>query len=154
VKSQIRSDVVPGIARVLSIFGPAGLAIDLFANWEFVRRAGTGGVAPLKLGHVAAVVDDPKEVSRFYADHLGFRVSDWVEDFFVFMRCGADHHTVNFLQGMGSRIHHIAFEMKDTAHLTESCDVLGQRKIPIIWGPVRHGPGHNVAKLIMSLQMG
>jgi hypothetical protein len=23
--------------------------------------------------------------------------------------------------------------------------MMGQRKIPIIWGPLRHGPGHNIA---------
>jgi hypothetical protein len=27
----------------------------------------------------------------------------------------------------------------------QACDLLGRRGIPILWGPVRHGPGHNVA---------
>ena len=26
-----------------------------------------------------------------------------------------------------------------------ACDILGAKRIPILWGPVRHGPGHNVA---------
>jgi hypothetical protein len=29
--------------------------------------------------------------------------------------------------------------------LQTACDLFGERKIPIIWGPVRLGPGHNVA---------
>jgi hypothetical protein len=26
-----------------------------------------------------------------------------------------------------------------------ACDLLGRSRIPILWGPVRHGPGHNIA---------
>ena len=39
----------------------------------------------------------------------------------------------------------MAFELKDFIHLQNSCDLFGQKKIPIIWGPLRHGPGHNIA---------
>src|SRR5690606_7863585 len=75
----------------------------------------------------------------------GFRVSDWIEDFFVFLRCGPDHHSLNFLRGNATRMQHIAFELKDVAHLQNACDVLGEKRIPILWGPLRHGPGHNIA---------
>jgi catechol 2,3-dioxygenase-like lactoylglutathione lyase family enzyme len=75
---------------------------------------------------------------------LGFRVSDWIQDWFVFMRCGPDHHTVNFVQGKRTQMHHIAFELKDWAQIQLACDFLGGKNIPIIWGPGRHGPGHNV----------
>ena len=39
---------------------------------------------------------------------LGFRVSDWRSDFFAFLRCSRDHHTVNFLRDAKPAIHHIA----------------------------------------------
>ena len=94
---------------------------------------------------MAFVVADPQRIVEFYQNVLGFRVSDWIGDYFAFLRCGVDHHTVNFLRGEGSRMHHIAFELRDATHLHNSCDLLGQKRIPIIWGPVRHGPGHNVA---------
>src|SRR5262245_34307432 len=42
-------------------------------------------------------------------------------------------------------MHHIAFEMKDFAHIQDACELLALRKMPINRGPVRHGPGHNVA---------
>ena len=35
--------------------------------------------------------------------------------------------------------------MKDTPHLIATCDLLGASNVHILWGPVRHGPGHNVA---------
>jgi catechol 2,3-dioxygenase len=84
-------------------------------------------------------------MSEFYQKVLGFRVSDWVEDFFAFLRCGPDHHTVNFLTGKKTQMHHIAFEVKDFAQIQNACELLGQKSIPIIWGPLRHGPGHNVS---------
>jgi len=103
------------------------------------------GVGPLKLGHCAYAVADPKAVADFYCRILGFKVSDWIEDFFVFLRCGVDHHTVNFVRGPLQQMHHIAFELKDFAHMQNACELFNQRKIEINWGPVRHGPGHNVA---------
>jgi hypothetical protein len=36
----------------------------------------------------AKIVHDAKQLADFYAKVLGFRISDSVEDFFVFMRCG------------------------------------------------------------------
>ena len=109
------------------------------------NRKPIGGIGALKLGHVAFSVHDPKAMAEFYARVLGFRISDWIGDFFVFMRCNADHHAVNFITGKNVNMHHIAFELKDFAHLQNACDLFGERKIPIIWGPVRLGPGHNVA---------
>lgn len=103
------------------------------------------GIAPLKLGHVACHAPDPAAIAGFYTDRLGFRVSDWIEDRFVFLRCSHEHHTVNFTRGPDARMHHMAFELRDAAHMHRAADILGGQKVPILWGPVRHGPGHNVA---------
>ncbi|MFZ1097519.1 MAG: hypothetical protein WAN75_51275, partial [Xanthobacteraceae bacterium] len=51
-----------------------------------------GAVAGLQLGHVAFFAPDPESISTFYQHVLQFRVSEWIDDFFVFMRCGPDHH--------------------------------------------------------------
>ena len=140
------SDPYPGVEKTIAFDDPKGTRLELFSTAAFVDPREVIGVGPVKLGHVAFVVSDPKEMAEFYGRVLGFRVSDWVEDFFVFLRCGPDHHTVNFLQGSGAqRIHHVAFELRDAAHLNESCEVLGRNRLEILWGPVRHGPGHNMA---------
>jgi catechol 2,3-dioxygenase-like lactoylglutathione lyase family enzyme len=145
IVAQTREDSRPGCGKVLVFTDLNGTEIELFTAVSFAAPAGTAGISPFKLGHVAFIVDDPVATSAFYERYLGFRVSDWVEQFFVFMRCGPDHHTVNFLRADGRRMHHFAFEMRDAAHLTASCDVLGREKLELIWGPVRHGPGHNIA---------
>jgi catechol 2,3-dioxygenase-like lactoylglutathione lyase family enzyme len=146
IRSEQRSDGLPGIPKVLAFEDNKGTIIELFSQWSYLgRHEQVRGAGPLKLGHVAFVVQDPQATSDFYHKVMGFRVSDWIGDFFVFMRCNTDHHTVNFIRGKTARLHHIAFELKDFSHLQDSCELLGQRKIPIIWGPLRHGPGHNVA---------
>jgi catechol 2,3-dioxygenase-like lactoylglutathione lyase family enzyme len=146
IKSEHRTDIAPGLSEVLSLTDPKGTAIDLFARWNAVTPpSDVAGASVLKLGHVAFIVPDPRAMAEFYRIVLGFRVSDWIDDFFVFLRCNADHHAVNFVRGDVAQIHHFAFEVKDFAQLQGACDLLGQKRIPIAWGPVRLGPGHNVA---------
>lgn len=146
VKSEMRSDAVPGIGNVLALADPAGTAIELFTEWTYLgSHHQVLGAGPLKFGHIARAVEDPKAMADFYCRVLGFRVSDWISDYFVFLRCNPDHHTVNFIRGPRPKMHHIAFEMKDFAHIQDACELLALRRMPINWGPVRHGPGHNVA---------
>ena len=146
IKSEMRSDPAPGTPKALAFNDPKGTAIELFGEWRSLGRDKPAtGIAPLKLGHVAFSVGDPKAVSEFYASVLGFKVSDWIADFFVFMRCNADHHVVNFVTGKNVGMHHIAYELRDFSHMQNACDLFGQRRIPIIWGPALLGPGHNVA---------
>ena len=146
IASDLKSDSVPGTPKMLSFKDPKGTTIELFTEWTALGRdQSLGGIGPLKLGHVAFMVPDPKAIADFYARVLGFKVSDWIGDFFVFMRCNADHHAVNFITGKTVGMHHIAYELRDFSHLQNACDLFGQKQIPIIWGPVRLGPGHNVA---------
>ncbi len=143
--AALRSDVTSAGGQTLVFTDPNGTEVAVSTQATFSPPVSVTGVGPFKLGHVAFVVDNAELIASFYERFLGFRVSDWVERYFAFMRCGPDHHTVNFLKAEGRRMHHFAFEMRDAAHLTESCDVLGREKLEIIWGPVRHGPGHNIA---------
>jgi catechol 2,3-dioxygenase-like lactoylglutathione lyase family enzyme len=146
IQSEERREPVPGVPRLLSFRDPNGTLVELFSEWSYVGdRQQAAGVGPLKLGHVAFYAPDPKSIAAFYERCLGFRVSDWIDDFFVFMRCGPEHHSVNFLRGDAARVHHFAFELKDFAHIQNACDLLARRGIPLVWGPLRFGPGHNVA---------
>ncbi len=146
VRCEVRNDTSPGIPQAVAFKDPKGTTLEVYADQTPVtdKRASVSGIAPFKLGHLAFVVEDPKPYSEFYAKVLGFRVSDWIEDWFCFMRCGPDHHTINFVRGKTVKMHHVAFEVRDTSQLIAACDFLGTKKIPIIWGPGRHGPGHNV----------
>jgi len=145
-KAELRGDPFPGTPQSLSFLDPAGVAIDLFSQWSFVApNQNVAGIGPLKVGHVAFFVPDLQKQIAFYKDALGFRISDWIGDLFVFMRCNPDHHSVNFFQGGPTRLHHLALELKDFLHVNQACETLSMHRIPLGWGPLRHGPGHNVA---------
>ena len=146
IRSERSNDPAPTLSQVLTFTDPKGTQLELFAAWEPLKNgAEPKGLAAVKLGHLAYFAPDLKKVVEFYSGLLGFRVSDWIGDYFVFMRCNTDHHTVNFMQDANARMHHIAFELGDFMHLKNACDVLAKNKIDIIWGPVRHGPGHNIS---------
>ena len=145
VRCETRDDPSPGIPKALTFADPKGTIIEVFTTAAPLKKnAPVAGVGPLKLGHLAFCVSDPKAFADFYTRVLGFRLSDWIEDWFVFLRCGPDHHTVNFVRGKTTKMHHMAFELKDWAQVQVACDFLGKKNIPIIWGPGRHGPGHNI----------
>jgi catechol 2,3-dioxygenase-like lactoylglutathione lyase family enzyme len=150
IKSELRNDAMPGIGKLLAFEDPVGTTIELFTEWSYLgSHHQVFGAGPLKLGHLARSVEDPRALAEFYSRVLGFRVSDWIGDGFVFLRCNPDHHTVNFFRSpkgaSKAKMHHIAFELKDFAHMQDACELLALNKISINWGPVRHGPGHNVA---------
>jgi catechol 2,3-dioxygenase-like lactoylglutathione lyase family enzyme len=146
IKSEVRSDTAPGIPKTLVFNDPDGLQIELFSRWDFCKPVEPiRGLAVAKLGHVALYTPDPERAAKFFGDLLGFRVSDRIEENFVFLRCGPEHHAMNFARGAEARIHHLAFELRDASHMHQACDLLGRSKFQILWGPVRHGPGHNVA---------
>jgi catechol 2,3-dioxygenase-like lactoylglutathione lyase family enzyme len=145
IETTRRTDPEPDVTDVVSLTDPSGLTIDLFRGRSVpAPRAQQQGVVPRKLGHIAFFTADIQKTVKFYESVFGFRVSDWIGDFFVFMRCNPDHHTVNFFSGPNTGMHHIAFELNDWNHVKEACDLLPDHGLELVWGPGRHGPGHNI----------
>jgi catechol-2,3-dioxygenase len=146
LKGERRTDITPGIGEALAFKDPKGTTLEIFSDFDFAPEDTTfTGVMPLKFGHIAYQCPDVQGLVKFYCDMLGFRVSDWRSDYFAFLRCSRDHHTVNFLRDAKSTIHHIAFEVRDWSDIKRACDMLARRKIALTWGPIRHIIGHNIA---------
>jgi catechol 2,3-dioxygenase-like lactoylglutathione lyase family enzyme len=145
IRSELRNDSIPGIGETLSFKDPQGTTIEVFAEARLLDEdRSPKAFLPLKLGHLAFKAMDMHEMVKFYDEVLGFRVSDWRKGIFVWMRCGPDHHTVNFAKGDMAKMHHIAFELADRAEILRACDFLGRNKYHIIWGPGRHIIGDNI----------
>ncbi len=146
IATELRSDAQPDTKETLVFVDAKGTQVEIFAEAE---PSGVGfqrqGVVPNKLGHIAFNVTDVNAAVKFYREVLGFRVSDWMGEFFAFLRCGPDHHSINLVQSEAVKMHHIAFELTDWSHVRDSMDVLAMDRIAQIWGPVRHGIGHNIA---------
>jgi catechol 2,3-dioxygenase-like lactoylglutathione lyase family enzyme len=146
IKSERRSAITPGIGEAIVFKDPKGTSVEIFTEQVFAADDGIdAGVMPRKLGHVAFHAPDVQQAVKFYCDVLGFRVSDWRSDFFAFLRCSRDHHSINLLQADHGEIHHIAFELRDEAEIARACDLLGRKNVKLFWGPLRHIIGHNIA---------
>ena len=146
VKCELRHGITPGVKDAVSFVDPKGTPVDLYAEYNFAKLDGIPNMFNiLKLGHVAYRVLDIQKIVKFYTEVLGFRVSDWRGDFFVFLRCNTDHHTLNFIIDEEPQLHHIAFEVIDWSEIHKAVDYLAHNKIHLVWGPGRHIIGHNVA---------
>ncbi|MDO9413866.1 MAG: VOC family protein [Pseudolabrys sp.] len=145
IRTEYKRDAGPTISEMVTFEDIKGTVMEVFKapeplHLKFQRK----GILPHKLGHVAFHCADVQAVTKWYCDVLGFRVSDWMGDFFSFLRCGVDHHTIN-LMGTGTNRHfHTAFELRDWSHMQTACDMLSQSGYKTLWGPGRHGIGHNL----------
>jgi catechol 2,3-dioxygenase-like lactoylglutathione lyase family enzyme len=141
-----RSDIAPSTPDVLVLEEPTtGTPVHLYDAQSGSGVDGYTALRPTKLGHVAAFVEDLQPLQDFYQGLLGFRWSDTIGDFFVFLRCNSDHHAANFMASKKKAgLHHIAYEMRDLNHLQAMLDHLGRNEYRLDWGPGRHGPGHNI----------
>ena len=142
-----RSDIAPSTPDVLVLAEPG---TDVPCTCTSRRTAsGVGRVPPTSPRSSATsprFSPSLNQIQGFYQDLLGFRWSDTIGDFFVFLRCNADHHAANFLESAKhSGMHHVAYEMRDLNHLhTHARSPGAKQRLPPALGPGRHGPGHNV----------
>ncbi|MBX5204067.1 VOC family protein [Rhizobium sp. NZLR1] len=144
-KAELVSDAFPGVRQAISLQDPDGFLLYLYDEEDQNHRPyASHGVRPDKIGHVATFCTDYRRQEQFFGDALGFKSSDWIEDVFVFMRCNADHHVLNFLNSDRPGLFHFAFELRDWNHIGRACEILGENRQRVIWGPGRHGAGHNI----------
>ena len=54
---------------------------------------------------------DPDAATRFYAETLGFKISDRVPGVLSFMRCTTDHHNIAFAKSSHRGFHHASYEV-------------------------------------------
>jgi catechol 2,3-dioxygenase-like lactoylglutathione lyase family enzyme len=107
----------------------------------------TGLRAPIQ--HLTLATLSPEAIERFYVDQLGFLTSDYVRDqdgriLTCWMRSNHEHHTLACFRHSRQGIDHHSYEAGDWAVIKDWCDRMGSLRIPIMWGPGRHGPGNNI----------
>ncbi|MEO8971525.1 MAG: VOC family protein [Ktedonobacteraceae bacterium] len=128
----------------LRLRDPDGYVVELIGEMAQVSPTyGPRAVQPRKLGHLTLLVENCKRSAEFYSQVLGFRVSDWVDDIFLWMRCNPDHHGLAFARTGSIQMHHFAFEVGDISYLVRQAEHLKQNGSVLLYGPGRHGPGQN-----------
>lgn len=101
------------------------------------------------LQHLTLATQNPEAIERFYVDQLGFLTSDYVRDsdgkiLTCWMRSNHEHHTLACFRHGRQGIDHHSYEAGDWSVIKDWCDRMGDRRIPLMWGPGRHGPGNNI----------
>lgn len=135
----------PGHPVTLRFLDPEGYRVEVFARMDqVVGPERPHAVKPQKLGHIILHATDVQRQFRFYTEVLGFKLSDWVADFFVFLRCNPDHHALGFVSGKRPRLNHAAFEVRNIEEMKNAADLCWKEGTVISWGLGRHGPGHNL----------
>ena len=59
-----------------------------------------------------------------------------------------EHHTLACFRFHTQGIDHHSYEAGDWNTLRDWCDRFAARRIPLMWGPGRHGPGNNLFAFI------
>lgn len=145
--AEIVENPSPGIEKLVRVKDPAGNTLELFTEMEAPAEGFTGnGVAVFKLGHVAFLAKNIIATHDFYKDILGFYDTDKIGEHFAnFMTINVDHHVINIVESDETRLHHIAFQLKDASHQYNASDILAKQGIQTLWGPSRHTAGSNIA---------
>jgi catechol 2,3-dioxygenase len=135
------------IGDAIRFVGPAGMVYEVYDGMDREPLSTNTYLRPgiRKLGHLSFACENPVEVVAFWRDALGFRISDEAGGL-TWMRCDSDHHGLAVSpRPHGNVLHHHAWQIQDWGALGQYCDDIARDGLTLSWGPVRHGPGFNVA---------
>ena len=101
------------------------------------------------LQHVTVTSTEMAAIEDFYANKLGFALSDRVRNdqgkvTTIFLRSNHEHHTVAIFLKSEAGLDHHSYEAGEWNTIKDWADHFGSMRIPIVWGPGRHGPGNNL----------
>lgn len=119
------------------------------AKPEGAKRKGLRGPTQ----HLTFASNDVEAFAGFYHGKLGFALSDRVvhKDGSLatcFVRSNHEHHTIACFQSNRQGVDHHSYEAAEWNTIRDWCDRFGERRIPLMWGPGRHGPGNNLFAFI------
>ena len=153
-----------------SVGGLDAVRSPLFSEGSFAIRDPQGrrlvfGVAPAKsypdprpgrLQHVVFQTTAIDPLVEFYVNRVGFAVSDRVlnEDGSLaafFLRSDHEHHSLAFFVGSKNELDHHAYETTCWNDIRDWADRFGKERIPMFWGPGRHGPGNNLFFMVKDV---
>jgi catechol 2,3-dioxygenase-like lactoylglutathione lyase family enzyme len=101
-------------------------------------------VRPRKLGHVVITTTNVSATSAFFTELVGFKVSDFIGDVGVFLRCSTDHHNLLVLEAPVVYLHHTAWQVDDIDEVGRGASALLEgHPERHVWGLGRHHAGSN-----------
>ena len=131
---------------------PDGIAL-LFGVPADPSPAADGSALSGRLQHAVFRSPEPEPLLSFLVDEAGFVLSDRVEDETQeltagFVRSDPEHHSFAAFRASRPAFDHYALEADGWNDLRDWADHFADLRIPIWWGPGRHGPGNNLFLMI------
>ncbi len=104
------------------------------------------GRRPVKFQHTTLGTNDVQKMVDFFANTVGFRLSDQLADGrFCWLRSDRDHHTLAIVNVEKSGVlDHYSYDLAEWEDFKSWCDRLTELDVKVEWGPGRHGPGNNL----------
>jgi len=148
--SGARVITAPGAAEgpaggyAFRFFDPDGRAIEVICDSKqrIHRGLEKGEAIPIGLSHIVLHSPDIDKLTAFYEEVLGFRLSDWIGHFMVFLRCNAVHHRLAILPGPPA-LNHVAFDVSSVDEMMRGLARMTENNVTLQWGPGRHTAGNN-----------
>jgi hypothetical protein len=104
----------------------------------------TDPVRPRKLGHVVVTTTNFGATSQFFRELIGFKVSDYIGEVGIFLRCSTDHHNLLLLDAPTVYLHHTAWQVDDVDEIGRGATaLLEDHPERHVWGLGRHHAGSN-----------
>lgn len=135
-----------GVEDGFTFVGPEGFAFEISIGLA-AQPVPALGFGPQRYGHFNFHPQDHHGMVDFLTKVLDFRVSDVIGtggSAGYFLRCNSEHHGIAVLKGRGT-FHHHAWQAQDATELIKLGDRLHAQGRELLWGPVRHGAGNNIA---------
>lgn len=125
-------------------FNPDGIEMEISSDVERgeARELEPREAIPERISHVVFHSPQHKEITQWFIDVLGFKLSDWIGDFMSLIRCNSAHHRIAFLPGPPC-LNHIAYDMPDVNEMMRGLKRLRRDGHDTVWGPGRHTAGDN-----------
>jgi catechol 2,3-dioxygenase-like lactoylglutathione lyase family enzyme len=137
----------PLFTQAFSLADPDGRRVVFGMSKETQASSGLPG----RLQHFVCATTRLNEMLGFYKD-LGMAESDRVlenDDLAaVFLRSDPEHHSFAAFRAPESRPDHHCYETNGWLDIRDWADRMATLRIPLWWGPGRHGPGNNLFFMI------
>ena len=134
-------------AGAFCVVDPDGRRIAFGLSQDSSEPAGL----PARLQHFVCATQRLPEMREFYRS-LGLVESDRVLEgkklSAVFLRSDPEHHSFAAFRAPQSRADHHCYETNGWLDIRDWADRMASLRIPLWWGPGRHGPGNNLFFMI------
>lgn len=119
---------------------------------HLIEAPTAGGATPVVPDHVGIATPDFDLEEKFMTDVLGQLHSSRIlapdgTCVMSFVRSPGRYiyHDVVLVRAPSTKLHHLQFSMKNVDQFYATVEALQGNGVEVEWGPLRHGPGHNIA---------